>query len=195
MHRDEQAHGDDEPEERTSRTHACALRVTARGRMRDGTRVPAPRRRPPARLPGRGLRPPIVVASTDFNDRRNSRKFNRRSRNASTATSFAALSDAGCEPPARAAACARARQRNRSRSGAQNSSRAVPDQVEEFYTGGQRAPATPARGRWACACPGSRAAPAPSRRRTRPASARCSARCTTHLDLRGRQRRTAGRPR
>ena len=108
-----------------------------------------------------------------------SAKFNRRSRNACTATSLAALSDGRlaarrpAPPPAPAPGSGTARSpARRNRAAPSGSGRGILHRR-------RGAPATQAHGRWACACPASRAARAPSRRRIRPASARCSARWTT----------------
>ena len=70
------------------------------------------------------ISPPEVVAITDSMTAGIRAKFNPPSRNADTATSLAALSDAGRKPPARAASCASASAGNRCRSGASN--RRVP---------------------------------------------------------------------
>ena len=103
------------------------------------------------------------------------RKFNRRSRNACTATSLAALSMAGCKP---AGPCRRLRQRQAAELlgiGGPEIQACRPGPDPGILHRRRFARATPARGRSGCACPASPAAPAPSRRRTRPASARCSA--------------------
>ncbi len=103
------------------------------------------------------------------------RKSSRPSRNAATATSLAALSAAGAVPPASAAA---ARQPQRRKPRQVRSLEIEPrggHEIQRFYTGRRSAPANRARGRWACACPGCRAAPGSTRPRTPPSNARCSA--------------------
>ena len=116
------------------------------------------------------------------------------SRNAPTATSFAALSTAGAVPPASAARCApgagretlEVRRFEIEPGGAQN--------VERFYTGARSAPASRAHAQSAYACRDCPVAPASSRRRTRPANARCSAGARRHRPG-AAAGRTAGRPR
>ena len=110
------------------------------------------------------------------------------SRNAPTATSFAAFSTAGAVPPASAALRARRQGRETLQVGRFEIQAGGAQNVERFYTGGAAAPASPARAQSAYACRDCRVAPASSRRRTRPANARCSA------DARRPRPARAGRP-
>src|SRR6202162_5584348 len=71
--------------------------------------------------------PPVLRCTTASMTAAMPGKFNRRSRNACTATSLAALSTTGWSPPARAAGCARG--------GSREVDPPVLEQVEEFYTG------------------------------------------------------------
>ena len=181
VHRDQQAYGDHEPVMRLSSAHSCvsALHrcISVMPRIRSRART-LPSRRPPERPPARRSRPRCRRCTTASMTAAMPGKFNRRSRKSLNRHLVGGVRAAPDDRPAPARGGLRQRrQRNVRGSGARKSRPPGLSRSRKF----NRSDALAGARAWAIGVrmSGARAAPAPSRRCTRPGNARCLRMCTT----------------